>query len=208
MIPENHISLQMRLKRIFDLFFVVPGIIVLSPLMVFLVCWIKIDSRGPALFKQIRVGLGEEHFYVLKFRTMVVDAEIKGSKITIGGDPRITCAGKWLRKYKLDELPQLFNVLRGEMSLVGPRPEVPEYIEYYSKHDREIVLSVRPGITDMASIEFRNENELLRNSEDPIKEYRENILPVKIRYYKKYVHEQSLVMDFMLLLKTLKLILS
>jgi lipopolysaccharide/colanic/teichoic acid biosynthesis glycosyltransferase len=197
----------MSAKRIFDLFWVIPGLLLLMPLMLFISCWIRFDSNGPALFRQVRVGFKGKHFQVLKFRTMVVDAEEKGDKITIGGDLRITNAGKWLRKYKLDELPQLFNVFKGEMSLVGPRPEVPEYMEFYSEHDREVVLSVRPGITDMASIEFRNENELLRNSEDPVKEYRENILPVKIGYYKKYVREHSLSLDLVLLLKTVKLIM-
>ena len=194
-------------KRIFDLVFVIPGIVFLLPVMIVIAILIRIDSRGPALFRQVRVGLHGKQFRVLKFRTMVVDADIKGSKITVGCDPRITGIGKWLRKYKLDELPQLFNVLKGEMSLVGPRPEVPEYMEFYPNNDRNVVLSVPPGITDMASIEFRNENELLSNAVDPHKEYREVILPVKIEYYKKYVREHSLLLDLTLILKTIRSIL-
>lgn len=194
-------------KRIFDLVLVVPSLLFLWPLMLFVAFWIRFDSDGPAFFKQVRVGLSGKHFRVIKFRTMVVDAEKKGDKITTGGDSRITRAGKWLRKYKIDELPQLFNVLIGDMSLVGPRPEVPEYVEFYSENERNVVFSVRPGITDMASIEFINENDLLSNSQDPVKEYKENILPVKIEYYKKYVRERSLCLDFKLILKTIVSIL-
>lgn len=192
----------MLAKRVFDLIFVIPGLLFLLPLMLLVALWIRIDSEGPALFRQVRVGLGEETFQVFKFRTMIVDAEKKGDKVTTGGDSRITRAGRWLRKYKIDELPQLFNVLIGDMSLVGPRPEVPEYVEFFSEKDKDVVFSVRPGITDMASIEFRNENELLSNSKNPVKEYKENILPVKIEYYKTYVRTRSLSMDFKLIIKT------
>ena len=129
-------------KKFFDLFFVVAGIVFSSPIFLIVSILIKRGSDGPILFKQERVGLNGKLFKVLKFRTMVVDAEQKGAKITTGGDPRITQAGQWLRKYKLDELPQLFNVLLGEMSLVGPRPEVPEYVEFYSAKQREMVLPI------------------------------------------------------------------
>lgn len=197
------VSQRMLLKRIFDLFFVVPGVLALSLVFLVIAFLIKREGNGPILFKQIRVGLNGRLFHVLKFRTMVVDAENKGAKVTVGGDPRITKVGHWLRKYKLDELPQLFNILKGDMSLVGPRPEVPEYVEFYSKEQKEIVLSVRPGITDKASIEFRNENELLAGSSDPVKDYREKVLPIKLSYYMQYVKEQSLWGDFKIVIKTI-----
>lgn len=133
---------------------------------------------------------------------MAVDAEQKGGQITIGQDPRITKSGRFLRKYKLDELPQLINVLKGEMSLVGPRPEVPKYVAHYPEHVKKVVFSVPPGITDHASIEFRNENELLAGADDPEKYYLENILPIKMAHYKKYVSERSLWTDFLLIFKT------
>lgn len=195
-------------KRIFDLLFTVPGLLILAPILVVLAIWIKLDSRGPVFFRQERGGLGNKTFEILKFRTMVVDAEKRGKQITIGEDARITRSGKWMRKYKLDELPQLINVLRGEMSLVGPRPEVPRYIAEYSEEDRGIVLSVPPGITDYASIEYRDENEVLGRAENPEKTYIEEILPIKIAYYKRYVAERSLWGDFVLILRTFRAILN
>ena len=189
-------------KRVFDLIFVVPGLVLLFPFFMLVSLLIKLDSKGPVLFKQTRVGMGGKSFQVLKLRTMVVDVEQQGDKITIGGDPRITKAGIFLRKYKLDELPQLFNVLIGEMSLVGPRPEVPEYVAFYPEKMKKIVLSVPPGITDRASIEYKDENEILANSNDPIKDYREKILPIKLDYYKKYVQKRSLWIDFILIFST------
>ena len=193
----------MLVKRIFDLTFTLLGLLVLSPIFLIIAVLIKRDSKGPVLFKQERVGLYSKPFKVLKFRTMVVDAENKGAKITTGGDPRITPLGQWLRKYKLDELTQLINVLKGEMSLVGPRPEVPEYVEFYTDKQKQTVLSVPPGITDIASIEFRNENELLAGSKDPVKEYKEKVLPIKLSYCEQYVQERSLWLDFTLILKTI-----
>ena len=190
-------------KRLFDLFFVSIGVCLLLPLFLVISILIKRGSEGPVLFKQIRVGLNGRLFKVFKFRTMVVDAEKKGAKITIGGDPRITATGQWLRKYKLDELPQLFNVLFGGMSLVGPRPEVPEYVDFYSKQQKAIVLSVLPGITDTASIEFRNENDFLTGSNNPVKDYKEKVLPIKLAYYERYVKEHSLWGDFKIIIKTL-----
>lgn len=189
-------------KRIFDLFFVIPGLIILSPIFVFVALIIKLKDGGKVLFQQTRVGKGGKHFKVLKFRTMVMNAEKLGEKITTGNDPRITPIGSFLRKYKLDELPQLINVLKGEMSLVGPRPEVPEYVEYYPEETRKIVLSVPPGITDKASIEFVNENELLSGSNDPVSDYKNKVLPVKLAYNVDYVKERSLWMDFSLIFKT------
>lgn len=189
-------------KRLFDLFFVIPGLVILSPILVVIALIIKLKDGGNVLFKQIRVGKNGKHFKVLKFRTMVVNAEKLGDKITTGNDPRITPIGAFLRKYKLDELPQLFNVLKGEMSLVGPRPEVPEYVEFYPKDTREIVLSVPPGMTDKASIEFVNENDLLNDSDDPVSDYKNKVLPVKLAYNVDYVNERSLWLDFSLILKT------
>jgi len=195
-------------KRLFDILFVIPGIIFLTP--VFLICsiWIKFDSEGPVFFRQVRVGQHGRYFRIFKFRTMVRDAENQGSKITVGGDSRITSSGRFLRKYKLDELPQLFNVIKGEMSLVGPRPEVPEYVLHYPDKIRDIVLSVPPGITDLASITFRNENELLAKAEDPHQAYIENVLPIKLDYYVKYVSERNIWRDLMLILRTFFAILN
>lgn len=193
-------------KRIFDLFFVIPGLTVLSPVFLVISVLIKTRDGGDVLFKQVRVGKNGKLFNVLKFRTMVPDAEKLGNKVTTGNDPRITPIGAVLRKYKLDELPQLINVLKGEMSLVGPRPEVPEYVEFYPEKTKEIVFSVPPGITDKASIEFVNENDLLTDAADPVKAYREKVLPIKLAYYEDYVRERTLWMDFNLVLKTISAI--
>jgi len=197
----------MTAKRCFDLLFAIPGLVLLLPLFGIIACWIKMDSPGPVFFRQKRVGRHGRPFYVLKFRTMVQDAEKKGAKITVGGDSRITRSGRILRKYKLDELPQLINVLKGEMSLVGPRPEVPEYVSHYPEKTREIVLSVPPGITDYASLEFRNENELLARAADPQGVYLNEILPKKLDYYVRYVRNRSLLVDFSLIVRTILAIL-
>lgn len=194
-------------KRIFDLFWTIPGVLVLSPLLAAIAIWIKFDSPGPVFFRQTRIGRYGKPFQVMKFRTMVTDAEKLGLKITVGRDPRITRSGHFLRKYKFDELPQLFNVLKGEMSLVGPRPEVPEYVACYPADVRDKVLSVKPGITDRASIEYRDENSLLAESSDPARTYREEILPIKLRYYMQYADEQSVWLDFRLILRTFVAIL-
>ena len=193
----------MILKRIFDLIFVIPGLLILLPLFLFIIVRIKVDSPGPIFFRQKRVGKNGTIFKIYKFRTMVLDAESLGAKVTVWKDPRITYSGQFLRRYKLDELAQLLNVLKGEMSLVGPRPEVPEYVEYYSEQEKKIIHSILPGITDPASIQFRNENDLLENANDPVKEYIEVILPIKINLYIKYVKERSIANDFKLILSTL-----
>ena len=190
-------------KRLFDLFFVIPGLLILAPVLMIIALIIKFKDGGNVLFKQVRVGQQGKHFEVLKFRTMVLDAEKMGDKVTTGDDPRITPIGHVLRKYKFDELPQLINVLKGEMSLVGPRPEVPEYVEFYPEDVREIVLSVPPGMTDKASIEFVNENELLSGSKDPVTDYKNKVLPIKLEYYVDYVQKRTLLMDFTLIIKTL-----
>jgi lipopolysaccharide/colanic/teichoic acid biosynthesis glycosyltransferase len=189
-------------KRLFDLCCILPSLILISPLFLIIAFWIKLDSRGPVFFLQTRIGQFEKTFKIIKFRTMRPDE--KGPKLTIGRDARITRCGHFLRKYKLDELPQLINVLKGEMSLVGPRPEVPEYVELYPDGIREYVLSVPVGITDYASIEFRDESEMLANSQQPEMDYVEKILPLKLAYHQQYVKEQSLYLDIVLILKTLK----
>ena len=191
------------MKRVFDLVMVVPGLLVLAPVMLLTALWIKCDSPGKVFFRQTRVGYGGQPFQVIKFRTMAEKPETPGIKLTSGDDPRITRAGKWLRKYKIDELPQLINVLKGEMSLVGPRPEVPEFVELYSEEQKRLIFSVLPGITDRASIEFRHENDLLQHAADPVQTYREKILPVKLQYYTEYVQNRSLWLDVRLIGKTI-----
>lgn len=193
-------------KRLFDLFFTIPGLIILSPLFAAIAVWIKVDSSGTVFFRQERVGIYGKLFRIFKFRTMCLDAEAKGRQITVGADPRITKSGAFLRKYKLDELPQLINVVLGEMSLVGPRPEVPRYVAMYPEKVREHVLSVPPGITDYASIEYKDENTILGNAGDPDKAYIEEVMPVKLAYYQRYVSERSLWGDFLLIVKTFKAI--
>ncbi|GAB6183582.1 sugar transferase [Thermodesulfovibrio hydrogeniphilus] len=189
-------------KRIFDFFFATIGLILLLPIFALIAIWIKLDSPGPVFFRQVRVGRFGKPFKLYKFRTMYVDSESKG-QLTVGEDPRITKAGYFLRKYKLDELPQLINVVKGEMSLVGPRPEVPRYVAFYPPDVRQRVLSVPPGITDFASIMFKDENELLAQAQDPEKVYIEEILPVKLKWYEKYILERSISLDFKLILLTL-----
>ena len=193
-------------KRIFDLFFTIPGLLLLFPLFVAIAVCIKLDSSGPVFFRQERIGRFGKPFRIFKFRTMCLDAETKGRQITVGADPRITRSGAFLRKYKFDELPQLINVLLGEMSLVGPRPEVPRYAVLYPADVRDKVFSVPPGITDYASIEYKDENDILGRAADPDKAYIEEVMPVKLTYYQRYVAERSLWRDFLLILKTFKAI--
>ena len=195
----------MTTKRIFDLCWVLPSLILGSPLFLLIAIWIKWDSRGPVFFLQTRIGQFGNPFKIIKFRTMYLN-EV-GLKLTIGQDSRVTRSGQFLRRYKLDELPQLINVLRGEMSLVGPRPEVPEYVKFYPDEIREYVLSVPVGITDYASIAFRHESDLLATSQQPELDYIEKILPLKLAYHQKYVKEQSLYLDTILILKTFQRIL-
>lgn len=197
----------MIVKRISDLFFALTGTILLLPVFVCIAIWIKLDSSGSVFFRQERVGRYGKNFRIFKFRTMCLDAEANGRQITVGEDPRITRSGRFLRHYKLDELPQLLNVVLGEMSLVGPRPEVPRYVALYPEDVREQVLSVPPGITDYASIEYKDENAILGRAADPDKAYIEEVMPMKLRYYQRYVAERSLWVDFMLIMKTLKAII-
>jgi lipopolysaccharide/colanic/teichoic acid biosynthesis glycosyltransferase len=196
-----------KAKRCFDLFFSLPGLLLLTPIFIAISIWIKLDSPGPIFFRQERVGYRGKLFRIFKFRTMCLDAETKGQQITVGEDPRITRSGKFLRKLKLDELPQLLNVITGEMSLVGPRPEVPRYVALYPPPVRERVLSVPPGITDFASIEYRDESTILGQSKDPDHAYVNEVMPAKLVYYERYVSKRSLWLDFLLILKTLKAIL-
>ncbi len=188
-------------KRIFDFIAALLGLILLAPLFGLVALWIKLDSRGPVFFLQQRVGKRGVPFNIIKFRTMREDAG--DNLLTLGHDKRITKAGKFLRHYKLDEFPQLFNVLNGTMSLVGPRPEVPRYVACYPAEVRAVVLSVLPGITDWASIYYKEENSLLGRSANPEQAYLETILPVKLKYNLRYVHERSFWNDVRIIFTTL-----
>ena len=190
-------------KRIFDLAAASLGLAILTPLLLVVAALIKLESRGPVFFRQERVGLNGQTFRIHKFRTMRHAAGAGSAELTVGDDARITRVGQVLRKYKLDELPQLIDVVRGDMSLVGPRPEVPRYVRHYSERDRAIVLSVPPGITDFASIRYRDESAMLGRSSDPDSTYVGKILPRKLRYYRFYVQRRSLLLDIRLILMTI-----
>ena len=191
------------MKRLFDIVCSTLGLLVLLPAFVIVVTLIKIESPGPGLYTQQRVARGGKMFNLFKFRTMHANAD-KLTAITVGArDPRITRIGYYLRKYKIDELPQLINVVRGDMSLVGPRPELKKFVDLYTPEQRE-VLTVRPGITDFASLEFRNENELLEGKEDPIKYYVDEILPAKLALSLRYVRTRSFLLDIKIILRTIK----
>lgn len=191
-------------KRAFDLFWSILGLVVLAPLLVLAAVLVKLEDRGPVFFRQVRIGRGGLPFRIWKFRTMVVDAERQGRAITVGRDPRITRIGAWLRDSKLDELPQLLNVVAGDMSLVGPRPEVPRYVELYSEAQRAI-LALRPGITDLASIKYRHESELLAKAENPDETYIRVLLPDKLRINLAYAARADVWSDFLVILATLGL---
>jgi len=194
-------------KRLFDIVASGLGLIVLSPLFLVIAIWIKLDSKGPIFYRQVRVGRYNKDFRIFKFRSMRVGSD-KGSLVTIGGqDERITRAGCFIRKYKLDELPQLINVLIGDMSLVGPRPEVRHYVNYWTPEQMH-VLDVRPGITDPASIKYFDENELLEKAENPEKYYIEVIMQEKIKLYLQYVEKQSFLYDITLIFKTFWMIVT
>ncbi|MDP8032890.1 sugar transferase [Pasteurella atlantica] len=191
------------LKRLFDFTASLLGLIILSPILVVVAIWIKLDSKGGVFFRQQRVGLNGELFAIHKFRTMRENTE-QESRLTIGADNRITRSGQFLRKSKLDELPQLIDVVMGKMSLVGPRPEVPEFIDLYPEEQRKKILSVRPGITDKASIEMVDENEILGQYEDARQAYIDVIMPMKVKYYLEYVDNNSLLGDIKLIFLTFK----
>lgn len=189
------------MKRLFDLFFAFLGILALSPIFIIISILIALDSKGGILYQQERIGKNGKPFNVLKFRTMIPDAFAKGA-LTVGSrDPRVTNVGYYLRKYKLDELPQLFNVLFGDMSFVGPRPEVKKYTDLYNEEQRK-VLSVKPGITDYASIKFRNENDLLAASDNPEKSYIEEIMPQKLDLNMKYINDNHVFKDIQIIFQT------
>src|SRR6516225_4098394 len=193
---------QLLLKRAFDLALASLGLLLLSPLLLLAAALIKLDSRGAVFFKQERIGRGFRPFLIYKLRTMVEHAPQLGPDITVGEDPRITRVGRLLRRTKIDEVPQLLNVVKGDMSLVGPRPELPEYVQAFHQQYEEI-LSVRPGITDLASLKFIDEASLLVGVSDPERLYRECILPKKLALARQYVRERSLKMDGLLLARTI-----
>jgi lipopolysaccharide/colanic/teichoic acid biosynthesis glycosyltransferase len=190
------------IKRGFDFILALIGLILVSPILFYLSLMIKLEDRGPVFFQGKRIGLYGKSFKILKFRSMVVDAEKIGGSSTADDDPRITCIGKFLRKYKLDELPQLINVLRGDMSIVGPRPEVKHYVDLYTEEEK-MVLSVRPGITDWASIWNANEGAILAGLDDPEQAYMELIRPKKLKLQMKYVRERSFRVDLKIIYLTI-----
>lgn len=189
-------------KRLFDFFFSLIGLVILTPLLIVISLLIAFDSKGGVFYLQKRVGKRNKDFYIIKFRTMYSGSDKEGL-LTIGEhDSRITKTGKWLRKYKLDELPQLFNILKGDMSFVGPRPEVRKYVDLYTTK-QQMVLTVRPGLTDFASLEYINENEILSSYPDPEKAYIEIIMPEKLALNLRYIKEWNLMTDFGIILKTI-----
>ena len=193
--------LSLFLKRLFDILLSLILIVLLSPLMLFIVIWIKCDSRGPVMFRQVRITTAGKEFRIFKFRTMVVDAEKLGTQVTVGQDPRITRSGGFLRKLRLDELPQLFNVLAGDMSFVGTRPEVPHYVEQYTS-EMWATLLLPAGITSEASIEYKDEDRLLEGAEDVDRVYVEEVLPEKMKYNLRYIKRFQVLRDFVIMVET------
>jgi lipopolysaccharide/colanic/teichoic acid biosynthesis glycosyltransferase len=189
------------LKRLFDIISSLLVLIVLTPLLLIIGLWIVIDSKGGAFYKQERIGKNKKPFGLYKFRSMRPDSDKKG-QITIGNDDRITKVGKFIRKYKIDELPQLINILIGDMSVVGPRPEVKKYVDLYNDEQLK-VLSVKPGLSDYASIEYFDEQTILGKAKDPNKEYIEVVMPAKLKLNLKYIEDKSLLTDFKIIFKTL-----
>ncbi len=193
----------MLLKRLFDFLCSAGGLVILSPVLIVIMLLIKLTSAGPIFFRQTRVGQHEQLFQIHKFRTMIVNAEARGLKITVGQDARITSIGRFLRKTKLDELPQLIDVLIGNMSLVGPRPEVPEYVKYYPAEVKAQIFKLKPGITDWASIKMIDENAILAKAENPEQEYIHKILPEKLTFAVRYAETRSLSLDVYLIFLTI-----
>ena len=193
--------LSLFLKRLFDILFSLILIVLLSPLMLFITIWIKCDSKGPVMFRQVRITTAGKEFRIFKFRTMVVDAEKLGTQVTVGQDPRITRSGRFLRKLRLDELPQLFNVLAGDMSFVGTRPEVPHYVEQYTPEMWDTIL-LPAGITSEASIEYKDEDRLLEGAEDVDRVYMEEVLPEKMKYNLRYLERFQVLRDFVIMIET------
>ena len=198
---------QLAAKRVMDVLISGAALCALWPLFLLIALAIVIDDPGPVFYRQVRVGRGGKEFRIFKFRSMVADADKKGLQITVGRDSRITRVGALLRKTKLDELAQLINVFLGQMSFVGPRPEVPRYVALYTPYQRQVLL-VRPGITDYASIAYRNENDLLAGADDPERMYIEEIMPAKIELNMRYLHEISPLCDVKLIFKTIAAVLA
>jgi lipopolysaccharide/colanic/teichoic acid biosynthesis glycosyltransferase len=194
--------MTMALKRLLDVAGAAVGLVMLAPLFAGMAIAIKIDSPGPIMFRQERVGRNGRPFRIFKFRTMAAGGASAGLALAVRDDKRITSIGSFLRKTKIDELPQLLNVLAGSMSLVGPRPEVPEFMKFYTPEQRAILLSMRPGITDYASILFRDENSLLDQTHDPVDVYRYQIMPIKFMYYERYGRNIGVVNDLRIILAT------
>lgn len=194
----------MKSKRVFDVVASGIGLILLIPIFTLLAIVIKLDSRGPVFFRQKRIGQNLRPFYIHKFRTMTQSRKEVGLQITVGDDARITNVGKFLRKYKLDELAQLIDVFRGKMSIVGPRPEVPAYVEFYPVDAKKRIFSLKPGITDLASIEYKDENLILAMSDDPHRDYIEKIIPVKVEYYLDYCKTRTMLGDLKIIFLTLR----
>ena len=194
------------LKRAFDVAGSALGLVLLLPLLIAVAVMIKLDSRGPVFFRQERVGQGDRPFRIFKFRTMGVAATQAGTALTVHADKRITRVGAVLRRSKIDELPQLMNVLAGDMSLVGPRPEVPEFMNFYAPEQRSILVSMRPGMTDYAAILFRDESSLLDQDSDPVEVYRHEIMPIKFVHYERYSREIGVLNDFRIILATILLL--
>lgn len=192
------------MKRGFDFLVSFFAILFLSPFILFIFTLVKLTSKGPGFFKQTRIGKRGQPFQIYKFRTMHVLQGKNNLSITLHNDDRIFPFGKFLRKYKIDEIPQLFNILKGEMSFVGPRPEVEKYFQYYSPEEKEKILSVVPGITDIASIRFRNESDLLLKTENPEQVYIQKILPIKKKYYKFYINKKSFTFDVSIIFQTIQ----
>jgi lipopolysaccharide/colanic/teichoic acid biosynthesis glycosyltransferase len=196
----------LAVKRLLDIIGSVVGVIVLSPVFGAIAIAIKLDSHGPVFFRQTRVGKGGRLFSIFKFRSMTVDAPQRGSALTVHADKRITRVGHFLRRSKLDELPQFLNVLIGDMSLVGPRPEVPQFMEFYTPEQYAIMISMRPGMTDYAAILFRDESSLLRHVADPVEVYRRQIMPIKFSYYERYGRDIGILIDLRIILATVLMI--
>jgi lipopolysaccharide/colanic/teichoic acid biosynthesis glycosyltransferase len=200
--PASPSSLTMAVKRTLDVVVSVLGLLILSPVFAVVAAIIKLDSPGPVFFRQTRVGRGGRPFRIYKFRSMVADAQRAGTALTVRADPRITRVGRLLRRSKLDELPQLVNVLVGDMSIVGPRPEVPEYMEFYTPDQRAVLIAMRPGITDYAAILFRDESSLLDGERDPVDVYRRVIMPAKFACYERYSREIGVLTDLRIIVAT------
>ncbi|MES2276336.1 MAG: sugar transferase [Bacteroidota bacterium] len=195
------------LKRTFDIFFSLTSLIILLPFYIIIGILVYTDSKGPVFYRQIRVGKNNINFKLFKFRTMHINADKQGL-LTVGNrDARITKTGYWLRKYKIDEMPQLINVLIGDMSFVGPRPEVRKYVDLY-QNEQLLVLSAKPGITDLASIEYRNENEILAKYEDPEKAYINIVMPQKLSLNLTYIRNRTMLLDLKIILKTLSAVIN